>query len=258
MGRRIGDRRLLPLIRRYLEAGLMLNGVVMERWEGTPQGGPLSPLLANILPEEVDQALERRGHSFARYADDCNVYVRSRRAGERVMEALRKLYGDLRLKINEERSAVALATSRKFLGYSFRYGPKGTVKLRVAGKARTAMKERVRIITRRSRGRGMEEVIADLREFLRGWKNSFRLAETPGVFRDLDEWIRHRLRARQLKLWKRGTTMFRELCKLGASESLAAKIAAHGRRWWSTSRGYLHHVLTIRTFDGWGLPRLAT
>lgn len=258
LARRIQDQRLLRLIRRYLEAGIMLHGVVVERWEGTPQGGPLSPLLANLLLDEVDKALENCGHSFARYADDCNVYVRSRRAGERVMEKLRGLYQNLRLRINEEKSAVARVETRKFLGYSFWYGPKGNVKLRVADKAREKMKDRVRGITRRTGGRSMTEVIQDLRQFLIGWKNYFQLSETPGIFDSLDKWIRHRLRALQLKAWKRGKTIYRELQKLGASESLAAKIAAHGRRWWLTSGKYLHIILTNDTFDRAGLPRLAT
>ncbi len=254
--RRIGDRRVLRLIRRYLEAGIMLHGVAVERWEGTPQGGPLSPLLANVLLDEVDKALERCGHSFARYADDCNVYVRSRRAGERVMRRLQGLYQGLRLKINESKSAVARAETRKFLGYAFWYGPKGSVRCRVAEKARKTMKDRVRVITKRNGGRSIKEVVGDLRQFLVGWKNYFQLAETPGVFQELDQWIRHRLRALYLKAWKRGRTMFRGLRKLGASESLAAKIAAHGRRWWLTSGKYLHIVLTNQTFDRMGVPRL--
>lgn len=257
LARRISDRRLLRLIRRYLEAGLMLHGVVVERWEGTPQGGPLSPLLANVLLDEVDKALERCGHSFARYADDSNVYVRSRRAGERVMRTLQGLYQGLRLKINETKSAVAPAVTRKFLGYSFWYGSKGTVRCRVAEKVRKTMKDQVRVITKRNGGRSMKEVVKDLRQFLVGWKNYFKLAETPGTFQELDQWIRHRLRAMQLKAWKRGRTMFRELRKLGASASLAAKISAHGRRWWLTSGKYLHIVLTNQTFDKMGVPRLA-
>ena len=258
LARRISDRRMLRIIRRYLEAGVMLNGVVIERFEGTPQGGPLSPLLANVLLDDVDKTLERGGHAFVRYADDCNVYVRSRRAGERVMSGLRKVYQGLRLRINEGKSAVARAETRKFLGYSFWYGPKGTVKCRVADKARKEMKDRIRVITRRTRGRSMDEIVENLRSFLIGWKNYFRLAETPKVFDEFDQWIRHRLRALHLKHWRRGATMFRELRKLGASEDLAARIAAHGRHWWHTSWKYLHIVLTTRYFDKMGLPRLAT
>ncbi|HEU0053858.1 MAG TPA: group II intron reverse transcriptase/maturase, partial [Longimicrobium sp.] len=169
MGRlekRIGDKRMLGLIRGYLNAGIMVNGVVMERHEGTPQGGPLSPLLANVLLDEVDKELEKRGHAFVRYADDCNVYVRSKRAGEDVMETLRCLYAGLRLRINEAKSAVARPWGRKFLGYSFWVAKGREVKRRVAPKALEAMKERVREITSRSGGRSMRSVIAELRGYL--------------------------------------------------------------------------------------------
>jgi hypothetical protein len=189
------------------------------------------------------------------YADDTNVYVCSRRAGERVMEQLRRLFTRLRLRVNEEKSAVDLATNRKILGYSFWIGPGRTVKLRVAGKALTAMKHRVRRLTGRSRGRSINQIIMDLREYLPGWKQYFSLAETPGIFSALDQWIRHRLRAVHLKQWKRGRTIFRELRARGASVHVAAS-AAVARRWWRNSRLYLHTVLTTRYFDGLGLPRL--
>src|SRR5215813_262666 len=188
LSRRIEDRRLLRLIRHYLEAGVLAGGVTKERHEGTPQGGPLSPLLANVLLDEVDQELERTGHSFVRYADDCNVYVRSFRAGKRVMARLRRLYTGLRLQINEAKSAVARATDRKILGFSFWWGPSKTVKRRVAPQALARMKDRVRQITRRSAGRSMTQIIETLRSYLLGWKEYFRLAETPGVFDDLDKW----------------------------------------------------------------------
>jgi RNA-directed DNA polymerase len=259
MGRlekRIRDKRLLGLIRRYLEAGMMADGVVMERHEGTPQGGPLSPLLANVLLDDVDKELERRGHAFVRYADDQNVYVRSKRAGERVMEALRGLLAGLRLRVNEAKSAVARATDRKFLGYSFWIGRGRQVHPRVAPKAMEAMKERVRRLTRRTAGRSMETVIQDLTGFLRGWKNFFRLAQTPKVFRETDKWIRHRLRALQLKQWKRGRTIFRELRARGLSEDLAARIAANGRRWWHNAALGIHVALPTAHFDRLGLPSL--
>ena len=213
----------------------MANGVVMERHEGTPQGGPLSPLLANVLLDEVDKELEKRGHAFVRYADDCNVYVRSKRAGERVMEALRRLFAKLRLRVNESKSAVARPQDRKFLGYSFWYAKGREVKRRVASKALVTMKDRVRDITKRSGGRSITSVIKELRGYLVGWKNYFRLADTPRVFSDLDEWIRHRLRAIHLKHWKRGTTIYRELVERGLSPRAAAKVAANGRRWWKNS-----------------------
>ena len=233
--KRIGDKRLLGLIRRYLEAGVMADGVVVERQEGTPQGGPLSPLLANVLLDEVDHELEKRGHAFARYADDCNVYVQSRRAGERVMQALRGLYARLKLRVNESKSAVARSWDRKFLGYSFWVAKGREVKRRVAPKALAAMKDRVRQITRRSGGRSLEPVIAELRAYLLGWRAYFRLADTPRVLRELDEWIRHRLRAIQLKQWKRGRTIFRELRARGMSKAAAAQVAGNARRWWKNA-----------------------
>ena len=256
LARRIRDGRVLGLIRRYLDAGVMVNGVVVERGEGTPQGGPLSPLLANVLLDEMDKELERRGHSFVRYADDCNVYVRSRRAGERVMALLRQLFAVLRLRVNEAKSAVDLASKRKILGYSFWVGTGRTVRLRVARKALDAMKDRVRHITRRSGGRSIACVVAELRDYLPGWRNYFSLAETPGVFGDLDQWIRHRLRAIHLKQWKRGTTVYRELRARGASEHVAAGVAAHTRRWWRNASMGLHSVLTTSHFDALGVPRL--
>jgi group II intron reverse transcriptase/maturase len=255
---RIGDRRVLRIIRRYLEAGLMVDGVVMERHQGTPQGGPLSPLLANMLLDEVDKELERRGHSFVRYADDCNVYVRSRRAGQRVLAALRRKYAKLRLRVNEEKSAVALAWSRKFLGYSFWVAKGRVVKPRVAAKALEEMKYRVRRITRRSGGRSMEQVTRELGMYLRGWKEYFKLAETPGIFADLDGWIHRRLRALQLKQWKRGRATIRELRARDLPEWLARKGAGHGRRWWwAAALGAMHTALPGSYFERLGVPRLA-
>lgn len=209
----------------------MANGVVMERYEGTPQGGPLSPLLANVFLDEVDKELEQRGLSFVRYADDCNMYVRSWRAGTDAMETLKRLYGQLRLRINEAKSAVARPQDRKFLGYSFWYAKGGAVERRVAPKALAAMKERVRRITTRNGGRSMQSVCAELRSYLTGWRNYFQLAETPRVFSNVDEWLRHRLRMMQLKQWKRGTTICREMRGLGANEDAARKVAANSRRW---------------------------
>jgi len=257
--KRIGDRRLLRVIRRYLEAGVLADGVVVERHEGTPQGGPLSPLLANVLLDEVDQTLEKSGHAFVRYADDCNVYVRSKRAGERVMEHLRALYAKLRLKVNEDKSAVARAWDRKFLGYSFWVAKGREVKRRVAPKALDGFKERIRQITRRNRGRSLGRVVEELRSFLLGWKAYFRLADTPGIFRDLDRWIARRLRMVQLKQWKRGSTVYREMRTRGLPDQLARAAAAHTRRWWSlAAHGALHTALPGKLFDQMGLPRLAT
>ena len=256
MAKRIGDKRVLRLIRRYLNAGILKHGVVMEREDGTPQGGPLSPLLANVLLDDVDRELERRGHAFVRYADDCNVYVRSQRAGERVMEQLKKLYAKLRLKVNESKSAVGPATSRKFLGFSFWIGPGGQVKRRVAKKTLDKLKRRVKQKTRRNVSRSMQSVVEDLSRYLAGWKAYFGLAETPGIFDDVDKWIRHRLRALQLKQWRRGRTAYRELRRLGLSEDLAAVIASGTRRWWWNACKRLHHALPNSHFARLGLPSL--
>jgi RNA-directed DNA polymerase len=255
--RRIGDVGVIRLIRAYLNSGIMCDGVVQERYQGTPQGGPLSPLLANVLLDEVDRALERRGHCFVRYADDCNVYVRSQRAAERVMVLLRRLYDKLHLKVNETKSAVASAWGRKFLGYCFRAAPNGAIKRAVAPKAQARFKQRVRQLTRRSGGRSLREVIERLRSYVLGWKAYFGLAQTPRVWRELDEWMRHRLRAIQLKQWRRGTTIYRELIALGASRVVAQKVAGNARRWWRNSRLELNRVLTIAYFDRLGMVRLS-
>lgn len=222
LAKRIADKAVLRLIRRYLAAGIMDHGVAVERFEGTPQGGPLSPLLANVLLDEVDRELERRGHQFVRYADDCNVYVRSRKAGERVLDGLRKLYDRLHLKVNEAKTAVAGAYGRKFLGYCLWQNAGGDVKRAVADKALDTFKRRIRQITRRTCGRSLVEVVEELKRYMPGWKAYFQLAQTPRVFRELDEWLRHRLRALQLKHWRRGTTVFWELRALGASTDYAA------------------------------------
>ncbi len=257
LAKRVGDKRMLRLIRRCLEAGIMADGVVAERHEGTPQGGPLSPLLANVLLDEVDKELEKRGHAFARYADDSNVYVRSRRAGEDVMETLRRLYTRLRLQVNEKKSAVARPWGRKFLGYSFWVAKGGVVKRRVARQALEAMKDRVRAMTNRNRGRSLHQVTQDLRGYLVGWRGYYRLADTPGVFLSLDQWVRHRLRAVHLKQWKRGRTVYRELRARGLSQLAAACVARHTRRWWWNAGRYLHMALPNRYFDALGVPRLA-
>ncbi len=258
LAKRIADKRVLGLIRRYLEAGIMANGVVMERYEGAPQGGPLSPMLANALLDEVDKELEKRGHTFCRYADDCNVYVQSRRAGERVMEALTRLYGRLKLRINQEKSAVARVWERKFLGFSFWVAPGRVVRRRVAPQALDKMKDRVRQITGRSGGRSLTAVGTELGEYLAGWNDYFHLAETPGVFRDLDQWIRHRIRAVQLKQWKRGRTTYRELRARGLSATGAAKVAVNARRWWHNTTMLIHVALPTRELDALGVPRLGT
>lgn len=258
LARRVPDAAVLHLVRAYLDAGIMDGGVVIERHEGTPQGGPLSPLLANVMLDEVDRELERRGHCFVRYADDCNVYVRSRRAGERVMALLQRLYGRLKLRINDAKSAVAdvLVEERKFLGFGF-YRVAGEVRLKVAAKPLSAFRQRVRAMTRRALGRSMEQVLERLREYLRGWKSYFGLAQARSVWRELDQWIRHRLRALQLKQWRHGRTIHRALLALGASALTARRVAANSRRWWRNSALELNRVLDIRYFDRLGLPRFS-
>jgi RNA-directed DNA polymerase len=254
--KRIGDAGVIRLIRVYLNSGIMMDGVVQERVMGTPQGGPLSPLLANVLLDEVDKELERRGHCFVRYADDANVYVRSRRAGKRVMALLLRLYGKLRLTVNPTKSAVASVLQRKFLGYSFWVAPGGTIKRRVADKPMAAFKQRVRKITRRSGGRSLEQVVESMRNYVLGWKAYFRLAQTPRVWHEVDQWMRHRMRAIQLKHWKRGKTIYRELRTLGASSDVAAHVAANSRRWWRNSGMLLNSVLNLAWADRLGIPRL--
>jgi group II intron reverse transcriptase/maturase len=258
LSQRITDRRVLALIRRYLEAGIMAHGVVQERYEGTPQGGPLSPLLANVLLDEVDKELERRGHRFARYADDCNVYVRSKRAGERVMQALAGLYAKLRLQVNTDKSAVAPVFSRQFLGFSFWVAPGRAIKRRVAPKAVKAMKERVRELTSRNGGRNLAQVVAALRSYLVGWLAYFSLADTPGIFARLDHWLHRRLRMLMLRQWKRGPTMYRELHRRGVDGAALRMAARYGRSWWHVAaHKALHIALPGTYFDSLGVPRFA-
>ena len=255
--KRIDDAGVIRLIRAYLNSGIMDHGVVQSRHEGTPQGGPLSPLLANVMLDDVDKELERRGHCFARYADDANVYVRSKRAGERVMGLLRRLYAKLHLVVNESKSAVGSAFGRKFLGYSLWVARGKVVKLKVAEKPLATFKQRIRELTRRSGGRSMPQIAEKLRSYMRGWKGYFKLAETPKIWRGLDEWLRHRLRAIQLKHWKRGKTMYRELTQLGAAPLVVRRVAANSRCWWRNSDRLLKTVLTIAYFDRLGVPRLS-
>jgi RNA-directed DNA polymerase len=254
--KRVPDAGVIRLVRAYLTSGIMADGVFQERKEGTPQGGPLSPLLANVLLDEVDKKLEQLGHCFVRYADDANVYVRSRRAGQRVMALLLKLYGRLRLKVNEAKSAVASVFQRKFLGFSFWVAPGGKVKRRVANKAMATFKQRVRQLTRRSGGRSLEQVVERLRSYVLGWKAYFRLADTPRVWKELDQWIRHRMRAIQLKQWRRGRTAYRELLARQANPEVALIVAGNTRRWWRNSGMLLNKVLDLSWADQLGIPRL--
>lgn len=257
LARTIGDRRMLALIRRFLSSGMMVNGVVMERHEGTPQGGPLSPMMANVFLDEIDKELERRGHAFVRFADDMRVFVRSKKAGDRVMRSLVKLFGKLRLRVNKEKSAVDRVWNRPFLGFAFWVAPGKRICIKVSRRSLDKMKRRVRQITSRSGGRSMAHVSHELRRYLLGWKGYFRLADTPGVFRELDQWIRHRLRAIQLKQWKRGRTVYRELHARGLSQHAAAKVAANTRRWWRNSAMAINIALPNSYFESLGVPRLA-
>jgi len=254
--RRIADAGILRLVRAYLNSGVMSNGVVMETEEGTPQGGPLSPLLANVMLDEVDKELERRGHTFARYADDCNVYVRSLKAGERVKRLLERCYGKLKLKLNRAKSAVAHVEGRKFLGFSFWFH-KGEVRSKVADKALATFKRRVKQLTPRLNGRSMEQVAAELRRYLLGWKAYFKLAQTPWVWKSLEGWVRRRLRAIQLKHWKNKRTTYRRLRALGAYPSTARKIIGNTHGWWWNSTGQINKVLDTAYFERLGIPRLS-
>lgn len=254
--KRVNDTGIIRLVRAFLQAGIMDGRVFAERSEGTPQGGPLSPLLANILLDEVDRELEKRGHRFVRYADDSNVYVRSLRAGERVMALLRKLYAKLNLRINETKSAVAVAFGRKFLGYELWLQDKSKVMRAVSRKSQETFAWKIRQITRRTGGRSVEQVVASLRSYVLGWKAYFGLAQTPQVWRRLDEWMRHRMRALQLKQWRRASTIYRELIKLGAHPAIARIAASKNGHWWRGSKTALNPVLNVAYYDRLGMPRL--
>ena len=251
LARRISDKNLLRLIRRYLAAGMMQDGVVIERAEGTPQGGPLSPLLANLLLDEWDRELDRRGHRFCRYADDCNIYVRSRKAGQRVMAWCRKLLeGRLRLQVNEEKSAVDRPWNRKFLGLSVTNGR--VPKIRLANQSVERMQSRVRALTARRRGISIQRMVEELNRFLRGWLGYFRLAETPSRFEKLDSWIRRRLRCFLLSQWKPGRGRRRALHRLGVSE--AGNISWSRKGPWRLAKTHqTHQGLTAAYFRSLGL-----
>jgi RNA-directed DNA polymerase len=229
VAKRVADKRLLKLLRAYLNAGVMENGLVSPTDEGTPQGGPLSPLLSNLVLDELDRELEKRRHRFVRYADDCNIYVRTERAGKRVMESISGfIVRKLKLKVNGDKSAVARPWERKFLGFSFTSGKEP--KRRIAPKALDRFKKRVRELTRRTRGVSLEGMIAELAIYMRGWKAYFGFSQTPSGLKALDKWTRRRLRSVAWKQWKRGRVRFRELRQRGVGKDLAARTAgsAHG------------------------------
>mgnify|MGYP002132210430 FL=1 len=254
LSRNISDKRLLRIIRRYLEAGLLQNGIFEERKLGMPQGGNLSPLLSNIMLDELDKELERRGHKFCRYADDCNIYVKSQEAGERVLKSITEFLGiRLKLKVNETKSAVSHATKRKFLGYSFRVDSE----LKVANQSLVKFKNRIRELTSRNRGRKLEHVIKELNQYLNGWISYFRLSANISVFNGLDSWIRRRLRCYRLKQRKRRYSVYKFLVELGVSVQNAWKLAKSSKGWWRLSLNpNIHTAMSNVWFDRSGLVSL--
>ena len=256
VARRVKDKKVLLLIRRFLQAGMMEGGLVSPREEGTPQGGPLSPLLSNVLLDELDKELERRGHKFVRYADDCNVYVQSKAAGERVMASLERFLSErLRLKVNREKSAVARPWNRKFLGYSTTV--QRETKLKVAPQSLKRLKAKLRPILRRGRGRNLKSVIWELNRVTRGWVAYYRLAQVKGSFEDLDQWLRRKLRAILWKQWKRPRTRVKELVKRGLDRERARRSAYNGRgTWWNAGASHLNQALPTAFFRQLGLVSL--
>jgi RNA-directed DNA polymerase len=257
VARRVGDKRVLKLIRAFLTAGILVDGLVGPREEGTPQGGPLSPLLSNLLLDEWDKELEARGHRFVRYADDNNIYVRSERAGQRVLASVTEwLSRRLRLKVNASKSGVARPSASKFLGFSFTGGKEP--KRRIAPKALKRFKKQVRRVTRRTRGVSLDRVVGDLREHLVGWRSYFGFCQTPSMLAEQDQWIRRRLRCFQWKQWKRGRVRYRELRARGVGRDLAAQTAGSAKSHWRISASpALSLALPTAYFDSLGLPRLA-
>lgn len=256
LARRIHDKRVLGLIRRYLQAGMMAGGVTNPRTEGTPQGGPLSPLLSNILLDDLDKELERRGHKFCRYADDCNIYVRTREAGERVMKSVTDfLTNRLHLKVNAEKSAVARPWERKFLGYTMTWHKRP--RLKVSPTSLERMKAKVRMIYREGRGRRLLKVIEDLNRMLRGWIQYFRLAEVKGIFEELDGWIRRKLRCLLWRQWKRNFTRAKNLMRRGLDKLRAWKSATNGYgAWWNAGASHMNEAFPKSYFDRLGLTSL--
>ena len=257
LARRVGDKRVLKLVRGYLVAGVLENGLVRAVGEGTPQGGPLSPLLSNIVLDRLDRELERRGHRFARYADDCNVYVKSERAGQRVLESIGTfIERKLRLRLNREKSAVGRPSERKFLGFSFTGGKEP--KRRIAPRALKRLKARITELTRRTRGVSLERMTKELARYLTGWRGYFGFCQTPWVLARLDRWIRRRLRSVLWKQWKRGRIRYRELRDRGVSRTMAAKTAGSSHGPWRISKSQaMHYAFPNAFFTKLGLPALA-
>jgi RNA-directed DNA polymerase len=252
----VGDKRIHKIIRRYLQAGVMLNGCCTRTEEGTPQGGPISPLLSNIMLNDLDHELTRRGHFFARYADDCNIYVASKRAGERVYASVTMFIEErLKLKVNKEKSAVDYPVKRKFLGFSFTFGDK--IKLRVAPKTIIKFKDKIRQLTSRSWSISMEERLEKVNAYLLGWSGYFGIAEAIGIFQNLDPWIRRRLRMCLLKQWKHCKTKFQNLVAIGKDESMAKSIAYSRKKYWRLAHSHAtDRILNVNYWKRQGLVSL--
>lgn len=258
VARRVGDKRLLKLLRRYLESGIMINGIVTSTDDGVPQGGPLSPLLSNIMLDELDKTLEKRGHRFVRYADDCNIYVRSKRAGERVYESI-KIYLEtkLKLKVNESKSAVSRPFERKFLGFSFYLNKEGVPQIRVHEGSIKRFHKKVKPITARNWGVSMDYRLQKLSEITNGWVNYFAKADSPVVFSDLEKWIRRRLRACLWVSWKKVKTKRKNLIKLGMSAKSASRLASTRKGAWRISKCTpIHRTLTNQHLENLGFKSL--
>ena len=257
MAKRVTDKRILKLVRAFLNAGVLEGGLVSPTQEGTPQGGPLSPLLSNLMLDVLDKELEKRGHRFVRYADDCNIYVRSRKAGERVMAGIERFLAKrLKLKVNKAKSAVAKPSVRKFLGFSFT--GENEPRRRIAPQAIARFKSRVRELTRRTRGQSLGQIVKELSRYLIGWRGYFGFCQTPSVLRALDEWTRRRLRAVVWKQWKRGRTRFAELRRRGVGRDLAAQTAGSPHGPWRLSNSpALAIALPTRFYGSLGLASVA-
>ena len=235
VARVVKDKRVLKLMRAYLNSGVLVNGVVLDTGEGTPQGGPLSPLLSNIMLDDLDKELAKRGHRFVRYADDCNIYVKTRRAGERVIESVKTFLGKkLKLKVNPQKSQVERASRVKFVGFSF-FKRKGEVLIRVANRSLERFRGKLRRLTKRTRSGKLADIIQGINQYTMGWIGYYRQANTPSVFEGLDRWLRRRLRQMVWKRWKRGTTRYQELVKLGVPRERAG-LGAVGKSPWHMSK----------------------
>ncbi len=256
VSKKVGDERVLKLIRRYLEAGMMANGVISPRTEGTPQGGPLSPLLSNILLTELDKELERRGHTFCRYADDCNIYVKSKTAGERVMASITRFLSErLKLTVNVAKSAVASPWERKFLGYSLSWHK--APKLRIAPSSLQRLEGKIREVLQGARGRSLSHTVSELNPILRGWAAYFKLTETKRALEEVDGWLRRKLRCILWRQWKRPYTRGKKLMQAGLTEERAFRSAFNQRGpWWNSGASHMNQAFRKAYFDRLGLVSL--